>query len=327
MVGTNGKFFITGATTANPSDNSTFLFSYEILPNGGIGEQVSKIDTGLYTAGASCLSSPANYPGYYFTAELDHTGSYVYAVFSWWGNPSSSCLSVVQTFEISKTGQLLFKGYTTINSALPVGQFPSIEVLGNNKFAYTPATSTFLSFARETSGVLNTIHTDTVLPKAEPGSGGIYRLAGNITPDPTNHFAATLWAPDGQWQIASFTVDTQGNVSTTNTWDNMPALPQNDGVYDMMLDPTGKILAVAYGTGIQLYHFNGAHAITPFTGLVGISGAIGQLAWDDHGHLYGFNSDSSKMHVYDVTSKGMTETAGSRTVVPPSTERFIVRSR
>jgi hypothetical protein len=31
----------------------------------------------------------------------------------------------------------------------------------------------------------------------------------------------------------------------------------------MKLDPTGKILAVATGTGIAFYHFNGADPITP----------------------------------------------------------------
>ena len=44
-----------------------------------------------------------------------------------------------------------------------------------------------------------------------------------VTADPTNHLAAILLANDSNpGQLASYTVDTHGNITSTNTSDNMP---------------------------------------------------------------------------------------------------------
>jgi hypothetical protein len=308
MGGISGKFFVA-------SDGLT-VYSYEVLSNGAIGAEVSHIVPPAFAADAGC--------SYFVTAKLDRTGPYAFIIYAGLAN-SRPCSSDVQTFEVSKTGQLTYKGATTT-----AGFLETVPVVtGDHKFAYSfnetaSGCCTLAGFSRESTGVLNTIGIETTLPKAEPGSDGHYTLEGSLTPDSTDHLVIPLVGPYGQIQLGSFTVDRQGDVKTTNTWDNMPALPENDHVYGMDLDPTGKILAVAHGTGVQLYHFSGAKPMTPFTKLVGSSGVISYMAWDDHGHLYALNS-SGKMHVYKVTSKGMTETSGSKTVVPVGP--FVVRSK
>jgi small-conductance mechanosensitive channel len=95
----------------------------------------------------------------------------------------------------------------------------------------------------------------------------------------------------------------------------------------MKMDPTGKYLAIATGPGVQLYHFNGAKPITSFTGVIGTSGSISQIAWDTSGHLYALNT-SGKVHVYTVTSTSVKEVAGSPYVIPNGTQAtaLIVRS-
>ena len=233
-----------------------------------------------------------------------------------------------QTFKISAKGELTFQGVIDL-----IGIFGSLpKVTGNNKFAYAFSRSlgygccTLNGYSRESeTGVLNSIGDNETDPSSD--SGYAYYPYNMLSPDPTNHLAVAVTnIPylDGYQQLASYTVDSHGDLASTNTWENMPTLPDRYWANDLKLDPTGKYLAVAYSTGIQLFHFNGAKPITTFNGLVGVSGSIPQMAWDSNGHLYGLNS-SGKMHVYDVTSKGMTETSGSRTVVPVGS--FVVRSK
>jgi hypothetical protein len=316
---TNGKFFL--------AYDGVTVYSYKVLSNGAIGQEVSYIAAPSVSVDPDCSI-------YDVTAGLDHTGSYVYVSYAGYGKKGLGCSSILQTFEVSKTGQLTFKGDTTT-----VGSLQSLpQGTDNNKFAYSPDVAAsdiggagydsscciLAAFSRESTGVVNPIGVETVLPKAQPGSNGHYTVGYLLSPNPTNHLAVLLYSPYGQIQLASFTVDSQGNAKTTNTWENMPVLPNNDIVYAMSLDPTGKFLAIAHETGVQLYHFDGAKPITPFTKLVGSSGQIFYMAWDDHGHLYALNT-SGKMHVYNVTSKGMTETSGSKTVVPLGP--FVVRSK
>jgi hypothetical protein len=50
---------------------------------------------------------------------------------------------------------------------------------------------------------------------------------------------------------------TKGNITSTNTYANMPAFtnPAGGGSGDMQIDPTGKFLAIALGTGVQFFPF------------------------------------------------------------------------
>jgi hypothetical protein len=306
VVGTNGKFFMT-------LDGSGNLRAYKITSDGGISEKTSEINTQLYIS--DCAASVN-------AAELDHTGSYIYA------EAGGDVCSNTQTFKISTKGELTFQGVVDLIGILG-GSLP--KVTGNDKFAYAfsygiNGCCSLTGYSRESAtGVLNSIGFHETDPSSD--SGYAYYPYNMLSPDPTNHLAVAVTNTpylDGDQQLASYTVDSHGDVTSTNTWENMPTLPGGYWANDLKLDPTGKYLAVAYSTGIQLFHFNGAKPITTFTGLVGVSGSIPQMAWDSNGHLYGLNS-SGKMHVYDVTSKGMTETSGSRTVVPVGP--FVVRSK
>lgn len=283
MVGTNGKFFVT--------QGLDYVFSYAVESNGGIGKLVSEINTQLYS-GVQC-GIDANYSG---QAELDHTGEYVYIML----NSDGSC-AAIQTYKISNKGVLTFEGSTL----LPYAYASLPAVTGNEKFAAGfNGCCGFYKYQRESSdGVLNYITaTETDPFEAQPGV--------NPTPDPTDHLA-TIVQGDGYWQLASYTVDSHGDVESTNTDAEMPILEEDWNA--LKLDPTGKYLAVAIGTGVALYHFNGAKPITPFTNVIGDSGYVQYMAWDNSGHLYAVNGASGRLHVYTVTSKGITESKDSPT--------------
>jgi len=313
LVGANGKFFLT--------QGSGHVFAYKVESNGGIGKLISKIDTQLYS-GSEC-GSPQD-------AELDRTGAYVYALLGGKYSSDKSACSAIQTFEIGSTGELTFKGSTNAgdeNTVLP-------SVTGNNKFAYSLSSTEgggaecchFTSFSRESTGVLNVINAHETNPAPRPGKPD-YSPVSNPIPDPTDHFALTVEPQGGGLrQLASYTAESQGNTTSTNTWENMPTV--TDDVYGMVLDPTGKILAVATGDGVQFFHFNGANPVTKFTGVIGASGHITKMAWDNHGHLYAQNGTSGAMYVYEVTTKSVEELSASPTLIPLSRySSFVVRTK
>jgi hypothetical protein len=107
-----------------------------------------------------------------------------------------------------------------------------------------------------------------------------------------------------------------------------------------MLNPAGAILAVAAGTDVQFFKFDGASPITALTKstIVGDSGTLSPMAWDNANHFYALNNQSGKLHIWTVTDKGTVEAPGSpysnvpfcgystQADAPKCTQTLIVRS-
>jgi hypothetical protein len=329
MVGTNGTHFITlgygGDETGGPMN---YLFSYDVGSNGAIGKQVSDIDTQSYI-GADCPGAePDTTPT---GAELDHTGQYLYVPY---------CSDAVQAYKIAKsTGDLTFQGATTYNPpyTLDAG-LPKLA--GNSAFAYNQTIiqqgpsedpgyfGGFAAFARESDGSLEYLGVPSVSGPSLP-ENYYPDFTGLLTDDPTNHFAVMLgigkFIPPDTWAgafigctLASFTMGSQGQLTSTNTFDNMPRLPACGQA--MLLSPNGKVLAVLPngGASLQFFHFNGAEPITPFTEVTSKSDdPFGTMAWDGSNHLYALNSVSGKLRVYTVDSTDVVEAPGSPYDLPP----------
>ena len=121
-----------------------------------------------------------------------------------------------------------------------------------------------------------------------------------MTADPTNHLAVAMTGQSGSFgpcadvvhltQLASFTVASDGGLSSTNTPAKMPT-PQ---VYPEVLNmsPSGQFLAVGSaatvntgmnGTqtpGLQVFHFNGANPITSYSKVL-TTAPINAIRWDN----------------------------------------------
>src|SRR5258708_34583385 len=97
---------------------------------------------------------------------------------------------------------------------------------------------------------------------------------------------------DGPSQLAVYSVDSSGNLTTTSTYQNMPAV-LTQGAQTYWMSPTGKYLAVG-GAGLQIFHFNGANPITKFTGLL-TTATIDKGYWDKANHLYGISQTAGQM--------------------------------
>ena len=312
-VGGNGSYFL--------SLDPAYLHSYKVSSTGAIGEQVSEIDTQAYSD-AQCGSASA--------AKLDHTGQYVYVLLN------GSTIN-------DRTGCALCRRMRSrrLRACSPSRERPIwvtlIRVCRRSPATTSSPTPSTVSpstcqlvlqaFQRESTGVLQPIVVEHKDPTPEPNVWDGYLLTGYPHKRPHRPLGDGAAAdgrgclPGGKYQLASYTVGSQGNLTSTNTWENMPTLAGQ--INAMLMSVAGKYLAVATGPGVQVFHFNGASPITPFSGMVGTSGSIVHLGWDVWNHLYAWNV-SNKLHVYAVTSSGVKEVSGSPYVIPVAVNESIV---
>jgi hypothetical protein len=322
MVGSNGKYLITAGTND--------IFSYKIAANGAIEGSVSELDTQSFSGG-KCGGTAG--------AVLDHSGKDVYVLLK--GAPAddgNELCDAVQSSSISSSGALIYKGDVLVDEDSKASGSDTLPVLlGNNKFAYSlegipdGCEHTINIFAREGSGALEFAGGQNVTYPAGPSGGYYYyplfpssvsTLVGSVWPsiitdDPTDHLAIALYAskdapcgPTKTPQLASFTANSKGQLTTTNTSEDMPSIA-GSGINIMRLNPAGNLLAVATGTGVQIFHFNGSKPITKFTGVIGISGYVSDLQWDKSNHLYAINAATGNLHVYTITKTTAVEVTGS----------------
>lgn len=241
---------------------------------------------------------------------LDHTGASLYN-FDYDGNECAN--NTYQSFAIQKnTGQLTFLGYAGGSENLN----GILSFTGNNQFAYISDCYHFgasiSGFQRNSDGTLTMLNLNAPYPTAQAGQGWCPYLAAA---DPTNHLAIPMQpyegygAPAGPYQLATYTVDRSGNLTTTSTYANMPAVSVGD-VNDVNMAPSGKLLAVGGANGLQVFNFNGAKPITAYTGLL-TTDPIDQFFWDNNNNLYAISRSAGKLHVFKVTPKKYKEAPGS----------------
>jgi hypothetical protein len=324
MGGSNGKYFITVGT-----DN---LHSYAVASNGAIGKQASEIDTQNYH-GSECGNNTGS------SAVLDHTGQNLYLMLI-----NSQCMAQ-QTFDITKgSGALKFSG------AAVVTDFPAdaledydcctpLTITATDAFGYVVSeagdywNSSVLAFARESNGTLVSRSLNELDPAPQPGQGVTYFPPIAVAADPSGHLAALIYGVvngNGGYQLASYTVDKEGNIASTNTWENMPTvstgsslLPEDFGSV-LSMSPSGKLLAVKIQPdcqscdtpwGFQVFHFNGAAPATAYSPVILPNVLIWKMAWDNSNHLYaigwGPGDAPPELYEYTVTPTAISEAPGS----------------
>lgn len=116
---------------------------------------------------------------------------------------------------------------------------------GSNTFAYSSYRAlldpTIYGFKRSSSGTLTALNILPSMPQGSPNNEGYCPF--KAAPDTTNHVAIPVWALDNHvWQLAVYTADASGNLTTNSTSSNMPKV--SVGVNDVSASPSGKHLAV-----------------------------------------------------------------------------------
>lgn len=295
MGAINGSYLVSVGTD--------YLHTYPVNSNGGIGKQASEINTQSY-GGAACGTNSGG-------ALFDHTGKYLYVLLT--GSSSDEC-SALQSYKINSSGQLTFLGdsvndtYSYHGSDIPVG---ISTISGSDTWAYGIISDVyadeFSAFSRNSNGelVANANFKQTGPTPNPSGSDDTY-FPLNVAADPTNHLAALMNEPftnSPPPQLASFTINSNGSITSTNTYANMPTPSILVGVMNM--SPSGKQLAVA-GNGIEIYNFNGASPLTLASSLPLSSRDFGYLAWDKSNHLYAFDYETGGVYVYTIGTSSIT---------------------
>ncbi len=320
LIGGNGSYVFAGGVD-NPSVDSgdTNIDSYPVASNGALGARTETIDTLDYAgSGSGCSAASIQ------SATLDHTGHYMFVRIY---NPEYGTCDQWQTYQIASNGALTYLGRE--DSPL-IGYLETIS--SSNEFSYgttegSPCASVgeqnagpkFFPYSRTSDHVLsydhNFTHTD---PAGTPSTA--YTLWASA--DPTDHLAVLMDDCNNSSglpaTIASYTINSStGSISSSNTWSGLPTtavntdLPANSlpPMYTSM-SPSGQLLAVL-GGGFQIFHFNGASPLTPFTGLERGTDDISQAAWDNDSHFYTLDFFGGQLRVFTVTPTSFTEDPGS----------------
>lgn len=303
MEDVNGKYLI--------SIGKRLLHSYPVASNGALGEQVGKIDTQAY--GGSQCGMPADGTG----SVLNHTGKYLYVSLYLPAEEGDGGCAVWQTFHIEPDGQFQFLGYVESfgdrqGYAEPDG-LPTVS--SNDRFAYATQPqfedgnyTSFTSFKIASNGELEGLPGfESLSPQTPDGSWFYYPTA--VAADNAGHLAAVLnwFVHGGAPRLASYTIESDGSIQSTNTSADMPAVSYNE----ISMSLSGKLLAVNQGSGFQIFHFNGSAPITQFSSLLLPTVYVSQMAWDLKDHLYVLDGNQSLVYVYTVTPTSISEVAGS----------------
>ena len=217
------------------------------------------------------------------------------------------------------SGELSYLGYVNGGAGSFDGVYLPATFTGNDKYAYSATNNGCMyfgvqTFERSANGLLTPDSSNSVTLPAPPDGYRIY-IPSLVSADPVDHVAMVLQAanPPGcgsnNPQLASFTADSKGNLTTTNTSATMPTtlIPY---VNDLKMSPSGKLLAVAGTNGVQVFHFNGANPPTAYTPLL-TTDSITQTFWDNDNHLLAIDQADGRLHVFNVTATSYSEAPGS----------------
>jgi hypothetical protein len=287
--------------------DGTYIYSFSIESDGAI-KQVAAINVVQFDSGC----------GYPDTLFLDRTGATLYDVDGNYDCTGSD--SAYQSFSIdNSTGELSFLGATTGTRS----SYVPLSFIGDDVYVYGAQCNgnmywSIFGFLRENNGNLNAVNINTNTPDAKSGD---FYCPNLTTADPTHHVAISMQAvngytfgSDGPPQLASYTAESAGNLTTTNTRFNMPRTAVQY-VTDIAMSPSGKLLAVSGTAGLQIFHFNGSKPITHYTGLL-TKVEVDQVYWDNDNHLYATSYLGDSLFVFTVTPTSVRPAPGSPYTIP-----------
>lgn len=291
FMAVNGAYLF--ASDANNIDIDT----YSIESNGVLNYAGST----NVVQGQNCDS-----PGPIF---LDHTGQSLYNV-DIYGNDCAN--STYESFAITSDSGLM----TFLNYAGASPEYNTVlRFIGNNQFAYGSSCYDFnpaiFGVKRASNGSLTMLNLNAPYP-TPPAGDGWCPVSGAA--DATNHLALAMalepsYGELGTYQLASYSVGSAGNLTTTNTYTDMPAV-EVGSVTDLNMSPSGELLAVSGTTGLQVFHFNGANPVTAYTGLL-TTDEVDQVFWDNDNHLFAIGRSAGKLWVFTVTPTAQSQAPGS----------------
>jgi WD40 repeat protein len=285
------------------------IYSFSIGSNGAI-KQVNS-----FTAGYMSKSGTPEPVGGPVDLFFDLSGSTLYDGFA---NLDGTEDNGYQALSFNSGGSISLIGNQGSSPALG----GSLAFSGNDQFAYTSScyhgTPEISAFARGSGGGLTALTGSSFLSMPSAPSGNGYCPWG-ATADASNHLIISVgitppeaMQSSGPWQMATYSIDGSGSVSTASTSSNMPTTDVGQAT-SYLISPDGKYLAVGGQSGLQVFAYSSSSgAITTLGGSSVLTGDnINQVAWDSGDHLYALAAQANSLYVYSVSSSGATAVSGS----------------
>lgn len=294
--------------------------SLSIAANGALTQAQSYVAGYVSPTGSGIGGGPAD-------LFFDQTGTTLYDGYYYLNLPEGGGNNGYQSFSVAPmSGQI-----TLVNQMAPgpqVGQ--ALSFLSNNQFAYTSSCyhglPAIYGFQRGSDGSLTELTSSVTMPTAPSNEEYCPYLAAA---DVSGHLtvavqpnALLMGGPLGPYQLASYTADAAGNLTTTSTAANMPTVAVGD-IDDYRVSPDGHYLAVAGAGGLQVFHCNGAGPVTSFTDLL-VNTEIDHVGWDNNDHLYAIGRGTGQLFVFAVSPFGVMPAIGSPYSVPNATSLVIL---
>jgi hypothetical protein len=296
------------------STDTVNIYSYSIAADGAL-TQASSINAQQYN----------QYPtGGPISLFFDRTGTTLYDEDIYWDGANNN----YQSFDLNpQSGTLTYLGATNSVSAAWI---TPLTFIANNKDAYgstcLKGSQYIYGFSRSSNGTLTDMNITPAIPTAPQGGYCPYLAAADAANDVAISLTPTDdgYSPIGPAQIGVYTADSSGDLTTNSTSANMPPTAVGT-VIDMKASPSGKLLAIAGTTGLQVFHFNGPNPATHFTGLI-TNDEVDQIFWDNANHLYAVSRSTGQLFVFNVDSKSCVPAQGSPYSIP-NAENIAVLSR
>jgi hypothetical protein len=299
-----GSLALNGRWLFQNGDQKEAIYTYSIGSDGSIraADTFTKFQVPAYQA-------PVTYPF------LDHTGASLYVGFA-----DNFGDNGFESFDINqKNGKIapLSALYTG------VGQYYALTFMHNNQFAYGASCYHFApviyGVERRSDGSLVSLGMDTPIPNLPVNHA--YCPLGGVAADPYNDLVAALYEypfvngpgrPE-KFQLAVYTADKYGNLSTTSTYANMRTT-QVEPDY-LAMSPRGVYLAATGAIGLQVFYMHGSKPLTALSGVILPGVPTGNAFWDDNQHLYVITA-TNKLYVFSVGTSGVKQAPGSPYNIP-----------
>lgn len=292
------------------------IYSFAAASDGSL-KQISS-----FAAGNLSKTSPPSPVGGPVSLFFDHAGLTLYDGFAnlnGTGNNGYQALSFN-----SKTGEVELIG----NAGSSPGLDEALAFTSGDQFAYTTSCyrgiAAITGFQRGSNGALTPLSESGLAPMPTAPTGQGY-CPQDVISDSGNHLIIAVgitpgggMPPTGPWQLATYTVNSDGSVSTVSTSTSMPTT--NVGTpQSYRLSPDGKYLALGGASGLEVFQYSSTSGtITALaSGAALTTGSISQVAWDSGDHLYALSRQSNNLYVYSVSSSGAAAVSGS----PYSTQK------
>lgn len=226
---------------------------------------------------------------------------------------------------------LSFNANGAVNLIGNQGSGPALDGVlafsGNDQFAYTSScyhgTAAISGFARGSNGSLTGLAGQGFLAMPVAPAGDNYCPNGAAT-DSSNHLILSVglappdgMQPTGPWQLATYSIDGSGQVSTASTSSTMPTTDVGQP-NSYRLSPDGQYLAIGGQMGLQVFAYDANTGVISNLGNSSVltGDNISQVAWDANDHLYALADQSGSLYVYTVSASGESAVSGSPYSLP-----------